>query len=298
MPRDYYETLGVSRTADEAEIKRVYRNLARKYHPDRNPGDKDAEQKFKEVQEAYDVLSDKTKKAQYDRFGSVGDNAGFGGGAGPGGATFHWGGAGPGNFSSEIPEELFRMFGDLGSNGGAAGARPRGRRSRQPAPPREIETEIEIPFETAAEGGKVSIRIDSRELDVSVPAGINEGGKLRLRGQGPDGEDVTLSIKIKPHKFFRREGDNVILDVPVTVAEAVLGAKVDVPTLDGSKLTVKVPPGTSSGARLRLRGKGIKGADQYLEIKVMVPSAADEKSKELIAEFAQRNPQNPRAEFE
>jgi len=298
MPRDYYETLGVARTADDDEIKRVYRTLARKYHPDRNPGDKEAEQKFKEVQEAYDILSDKSKKAQYDRYGFSGPDAGFGGGGGPGGAPFHWGGgAGPGNFSGEIPEELFRFFGDLGGNGGA-GPRPRGRRSRQPAAPREIESEIEIPFETAAQGGKVSLRIDSRELDVSIPAGINEGGKLRLRGQGPDGEDVTLTIKVKPHKLFRREGDNIILDVPVTIAEAVLGAKVDVPTLDGSKLTVKVPTGTSSGARLRLRGKGIKGADQYLEIKVTVPGAVDDKSKELIEEFARLNPQNPRVEFQ
>lgn len=293
MPRDYYETLGVNRNATDDEIKRAYRSLARKYHPDRNPGDKQAEQQFKEVQEAYDVLSDKTKKGNYDRFGFSGPNGS--GGGGPGGTTFHWGGAGPGNFSGDVnPEEIFQQFfGDLG--GAGFSPQTRGRRSRQP-PREDIESEIEVPFEIAALGGKISVRIDSRELDVSIPQGMTDGGKLRLRGQGPSGEDVTLKIKIRPHKYFRREDDNIILDVPVTIGEAVLGAKVDVPTLDGSRLTVKVPPGTSSGARLRLRGKGIKEGDQYLEIKIVAPPSTDERSKELVEEFAKRNPQDPRAE--
>jgi DnaJ-class molecular chaperone len=294
MPRDYYETLGVSKTANEDEIKRAYRNLARQYHPDRNPGDKQAEQRFKEVQEAYDVLSDKTKRANFDRFGFAGPNGGAGGG--PGGATFHWGGGAPGGFSGEIdPEEIFQFFSDLGGAGG--GARPRGRRSRQARPREEVESEIEVPFETAAVGGKISIRIDSKELDISIPAGTNDGSKLRLRGQGPGGEDVVLKIKVRPHRFFKREGDNVILETPISIAEAVLGGAVDVPTLDGSRLSVKVPPGTSSGARLRLRGKGIKGGDQYLEMKVVVPGSVDERSKELIQEFANHNPQNPRADI-
>lgn len=293
MPQDYYETLGVSRNASADEIKKAYRNLARKHHPDRNPGDKQAEQRFKEVQEAYDVLSDETKKTQYDRFGFVGPNGGPGGG--PGGPTFHWGGGGPGNFSEINPEDLFSIFGELGG-GGLGGGRTRGRRARS-RPPEEVESEIEIPFETAALGGKISVRINDRELDVSIPPGVSEGGKLRLRGQGPDGTDITLKLKIRPHKWFRREGDDIILDVPISIAEAVLGAKIDVPTLDGSRLTVKVPPGTSSGARLRLRGKGVKDGDEYLEMKIMTPPNIDEKSKELIEEFNKRNPHNPRAEL-
>lgn len=298
MPQDYYETLGVSRNASADEIKKAYRNLARKHHPDRNPGDKQAEQRFKEVQEAYDVLSDDTKKSQYDRFGFAGPTGGPNGG--PGGATFHWGGGGPG-FSGEInPEDIMNLFGDLGVNlgGGAGGTRARGRRGRaRPEPQQqEIESEIEIPFEVAATGGKISVRINDRELDVSIPPGVTDGGKLRLRGQGPNGEDVTLKVKIRPHRFFRREGDNIILDVPISIPEAVLGGTVDVPTLDGSRLSVKVPPNTSSGARLRLRGKGIKGGDQFLEMKVMAPPTPDQQSKELIEEFGKRNSYNPRAD--
>ncbi len=142
--------------------------------------------------------------------------------------------------------------------------------------------------------GTVSLSVDSREINLKVPAGVEEGKKLRLGGQGPGGGDLLVRLKIEPHPYFRREGNNVIVEVPVSVSEAILGAKVDVPTLDGTHLTVKVPPGTSSGARLRLRGKGIAGGDQFIEIKIAVPKPADERSRELIEEFARLNPQDPR----
>jgi len=302
MPRDYYETLGLKRNASEDEIKKAYRKLARQYHPDRNPGDKQAEGKFKEVQEAYDVLSDKTKRAHYDRFGTAEAGAGFGGGRGGGrGQTFHWGGGGPGGFEemdSATASELFRqMFGgDAGDLGELFGQRGRrGGRARRPETGPEVQSEVTIPFLTAAVGGSVTLSVDGRELAVRIPAGIEDGKVLRLQGQAPGGGDLRLVVHIQPHPYFRREGNDVILEVPLSVAEAALGTKVDVPTLDGSKLTVTIPPGTSSGSRLRLRGKGIAGGNQYIEAKVMVPAAKDARSRELIQEFAKLNPQDPRS---
>jgi DnaJ-class molecular chaperone len=296
MPRDYYEVLGVSRDASENDIKKAYRKLARQYHPDRNPGDKQAETRFKEVQEAYDVLHDKTKRTQYDRFGFAGPGAA--GGQGP--FRAQGGGTGPGGFEYQgvNPEDLESILGAFAGGGGGFaemfGRRGRGR-GRAPRPAESFEAEVAIPFLRAALGGTVSLNVDGREIDVRVPAGVEEGKKLRLAGQGPGGGDLLVRIKIEPHPYFRREGNNIVLDVPVSLSEAVLGAKVDVPTLDGTHLTVKVPPGTSSGARLRLRGKGIKNGDQFIEIKIVVPKASDERSRELIEEFARLNPQDARS---
>jgi DnaJ-class molecular chaperone len=158
-----------------------------------------------------------------------------------------------------------------------------------------VEAEATIPFQTAAVGGAVGLSVDGRQLEVKVPAGVEEGKKLRLRGQGPGGADLIVKLHIAPHPYFRREGNNLILEVPLSLSEAVLGAKVEVPTLAGERLSVKVPPGTSSGARLRLRGKGIAGGDQFIEIKIAVPTPKDERSRELLEEFAKLNPQSPRA---
>ncbi len=291
MPRDYYEVLGVSRNASESDVKKAYRKLARQYHPDRNPGDKQAEARFKEVQEAYDILNDKAKRAQYDRFGFAGLG---GGGQGP----FRAEGGGPGGFEFQgvNPEDLESILGAFGGGGFGEmfGRRARGR-GRAARPPASVEAEVAIPFLTAALSGTVSLNVDGRAIDVRVPVGVEEGKKLRLAGQGPSGGDLLVRIKIEPHLYFRREGNNVILDVPVSVSEAILGTKVDVPTLDGTHLTVKVPAGTSSGARLRLRGKGIAGGDQFIEIKIVAAKVGDERSREIIEEFARLNPQNPRA---
>jgi DnaJ-class molecular chaperone len=304
MARDYYEILGVPRNASEEDLKRAHRKLARQYHPDRNPGDKQAEARFKEVQQAYDVLSDKTKRAQYDRFGEAGLGAGFrGGGEGPGGPQFHWGGAGPGGFQQVDPAEAEAMFRQIFGGGGEPfdmeslfGRRQRGgARTRRPqAPPQVVESEVTIPFQTAALGGTVNLQLDGRELAVKIPAAAEEGRPLRLRGQAPGGGDLLLRLRIEPHPYFRREGKDLVLDMPLSLGEAVLGTQVDVPTLDGSRLTVKVPPGTSSHKRLRLRGRGIAGGDQYIEIRIVVPAAKDSRSRELIEEFARLNPQSPR----
>jgi curved DNA-binding protein len=315
MPRDYYEVLGVSRTASADEIKSAYRKLARQYHPDRNPGDKEAEAKFKEVQQAYDVLSEPPKRAQYDQFGADFERAttGAGAGGGPSGWTFRWGGAGGpgpdfgGMDAADAEEIISKVFGGAfaGDLGGARTGRG-GRRRGRATPAQDVAQDIEIDFATAARGGKVELQVQrpdgagAQRLDLDIPAGIADGGQLRLKGQGHAGGDLYIKVHIRPHPHFRREGQDLILEVPITVGEAVLGGKVDVPSLDGT-VTLTVPAGASSGQRLRLRGRGLPSpgggarGDQYVELKVVVPRSVDERSQELVKEFAERNPQDPRA---
>jgi DnaJ-class molecular chaperone len=310
MPRDYYEVLGVGRGASEDEIKKAYRKLARQYHPDRNPGDKQAEARFKEIQDAYDILSDKAKRERYDRYGFAGPEPGMPGGAGGEPFTFRWGGGGgPGGSQQVDPEqmeEILRMFGGggggdegLGGLGGIFGRRgrggARGRRSQAAEAPAEAEHEVSVPFLTAAQGGSLDLSINGQEGSVRIPAGVSDGQVIRV--PAPGGGRVRLKLRVDPHPFFKREGNDIILDVPLSVREAVLGTKVDVPTLDGTRLTVTVPPGTSSGKRLRLKGKGIKGGDQYIQAQVVAPAARDERSRELMDEFARLHPQDPRADL-
>lgn len=294
MPRDHYEILGVKREASEEEVKKAYRKLARQYHPDRNPGDKQAEAKFKEVQAAYDILGDKKKRSNYDRFGHAGPEEG----GGPGASTFRWGSGAPGGFQQMNPEaaqDIFNQFFGGGVEDLFGKKRRGGARSRSPEPPPQMESDVSVPFVTAALGGSLSIQIEGRELTVKIPAGVEDGKTLRLQGQAPGGGDLHLKLHIQPHAYFTREGKNIVLEVPIALPEAVLGVKVDVPTLDGTHLSVKIPPGTSSGARLRLRGRGIAGGDQFIQIKIVVPAPADDRSRELIDEFARLNPQTPRA---
>ncbi|MBL8795127.1 MAG: J domain-containing protein [Planctomycetia bacterium] len=303
MARDYYEVLGVPRKANADEIRKAYRKLAREFHPDRNPGDKQAEARFKEAQEAYDVLSDETKRGQYDRFGHVGPQ-GFGGGGGGGGGgprshSFQWGGG-----EDVDPNDILRQFFGGGGGGGFGGAgveelfrgarAGRGSRGARRPEPEEVETEVSIPFLTAARGGTVSVQVNDNRLDVKIPAGVGDGKVLRLQGQAPGGGDLRLKLRIEPHPYFTRDDKDVTLRVPLSLAEAILGGAVDVPTLDGSWATVKVPPGTSTGKKLRLRGKGIDGGDQYIEFQVTVPEVNDDKGKELVRELARLYPQQPR----
>jgi DnaJ-class molecular chaperone len=314
MPRDHYEVLGVKRDASEEEIRKAYRKLARQHHPDRNPGDKQAAARFKEVQDAYDVLGDKDKRAQYDRFGHLPEGMGgfpFGGGGGGGGAGAQMdpammqdllrrfgmggmGGMGEGD-QAEGGIDLSSILGAMGGMGGMGGTGRQRRTRRTAEPPPTQETEVSVPFETAARGGTLHLKIGEHEVDVKVPAGSEDGKKLRLSGAGPNGGDLVLRLKVEPHRYFRREGKDIILEAPLSVSEAVLGTKIDVPTLDGERLTVKVPPGSSTGKRLRLRGKGIAGGDQYIEVKVMVPPTVNERSRELLEEFGRLNPQSPRS---
>lgn len=280
MARDHYETLGVSKSATAEEITKAYKKLARQHHPDRNLGDKSAEAKFKEIQSAYDTLNDPKKKSNYDQFGT--DQPMPEGG--PGG--FHFGGGQPGgmNIDPEMFQDLLGRF-----TGG-------GRRGRKKQPPPDLEAEARIPLATAASGGTVSMRLDSKTIDVKIPAGIEEGKKLRIPGQGPGGSDITVKILFDDHPFFRREGRDIYLDVPISIPEAIQGCKIEVPTVAGKRATVKIAPGTSGGTKLRLGGQGLPGGDQYLVFKVSVPKHADERTMKLVEEFRKLHPEDPRAD--
>jgi DnaJ-class molecular chaperone len=314
---DYYETLGVSRGASADEIRKAYRKLAKQYHPDRNPDDESAAQKFKEIQEAHSVLGDEEKRAQYDRFGKAFQGAGgqrwAGGQAGPGG------GAGPIDLNDIFGEggiDLGDIFGGGaggGGFGGFGGGGPRARRTRQPVPTagQNVEMEVEIPFHLAAEGGSWGVPLQRPDgtverINVKIPAGVQAGATIRLAGQGHPGQhggppgDVLLRLKVAPHPYFRREGNNLLLDLPITPAEAVLGAKVEVPTLSGERGTISVPPGTSSGGRIRLAGRGVpdrktqQRGDQLLVVKIVVPKPVDDETRQLYEQIADRSTQNPR----
>lgn len=305
MGRDYYDVLGVSRTAPADDIKKAYRAAARKLHPDVNKAP-DAQKKFTEVQNAYDVLSDEKKRRAYDQFGEAGVS-GAAGGAGP---APGWGGAaGPGGYRVNVggqgfdPDDLSSMFetffGGAGSGRGG-GARSGGRKGSRRAAPRSEEPapevhDVKVDFMRAVRGGSESLRVSSggaaRSVDVKIPAGIPSGATMRLRGLGPldhDGDptDLLIRVLIEPHPLFRRgEGAeagkslDVYLDVPLSIAEATLGATVHVPTLAGS-VDLKIPPGTASGKKLRVRGQGIAPAggaagDLYAVIQIVPPKLDD-----------------------
>jgi curved DNA-binding protein len=333
MSADYYEILGVGRSASDDELQKAYRKLARKYHPDLNPDDKAAQKKFKEVQQAYDVLSDEKKRKLYDQFGANYEQMAAGGGPPWGGAAGggqvppgfegfefqgNWPGGGGGGGGPLPPdlEDLLRQF----TGGGAtvdfgSGTAGRRRSRRRPAEPgADLRHEVQIPLRTAVDGGEVGLRVhregraESPELlTVKIPPGIDDGQTIRLRGQGatsrsggPAG-DLFVTVRIAPHPSFRRDGLDLIAKVPVTVAEAALGAKVDIPTPHGT-ITMKVPAGTSSGARLRAKGQGVQKrdgqpGDLYAELQIVLPKHLDHESQELLRQLAERLKDNPRADL-
>jgi molecular chaperone DnaJ len=370
--QDYYELLGVNRKAAVKEIRQAYRKLARKYHPDLNPGDKSAEEKFKQIQEAYDILSDSKKRQIYDQFGFYSDSAAAGGaagaGAGPGGVHvdfggFDFGGAGGGSFS-----DLFSQF----FRGGGVGA---GFPQEAAGPERgdALEYQIEIGFWDAVRGAvkKLTItRLDTcgecrgtgavrgaqqvcpdcggsgtrtqvsgrmrfnltcarcggsgklrtlcrtcggegrvrraETMEVRIPAGVNTGSRVRVPGRGNAGRlggppgDLYIILEVAPHSYFERRGDDLYTVVPITVSEASLGAKIEVPTMDGRAL-LRIPPGTNSGQKFRLREKGVSSArtpgkrgDQYVEVQVVVPKPVDERVRNLLRELGKLAPEDPR----
>ena len=299
---DYYKVLGVSKSAKPDEIRKAYRKLARENHPDAKPDDKAAAERFKQIQESYDVLNDDTKRQQYDRFGSDYKQAGR---AGAGQNPFAGGGGG---FGGGGPIDLGDLFGqgvDFSEFfGGAAPASSSRKGKRTAARGEDVRATVGVPFETAVSGGAIDVRIDRggkvETLTVKVPPGVSSGQVVRLAGQGspsPRGGaagDLFLTIDIEPHAYFRREGSNLLLDVPITPSEAVLGTKVEVPTLTEGQMVVKIPPGTSSGAKLRLRGKGIvdsqthQTGDQFVVVKIVVPKEISEADKSLYKQLAER----------
>jgi len=339
MPkRDFYEVLGVGRKDSPDEIKKAYKRLARQYHPDRNKGDKAAEERFKDVAEAYQVLGDAEKRAQYDRFGQAGFS-----GFDPTGAEHYYTytPGGPGGVRINM-EDLFGRRGKRSGRAGPGGIRdifseifgfedaPGGVPFNPDGGAQSVEAELTIDFDEAVRGGNRTLTLnverpcevcggrgvsgrqvcgrcrgqglisEPQTLTVKIPAGVRDGGKLRLRGKGRAGGDLHVVVHVRPHPLFRREGDDLHLEVPVTASEAALGAEITVPTLEG-KATLKVPAGTQSGQMLRLRGKGMPRpngsgrGDEYVRVQVTVPKHPDQRTQELFQEIAERNPENPRS---
>jgi len=371
MAKDFYETLGVAKGASEDELKKAYRKLAMQYHPDRNPNDKEAEKKFKEINEAYDVLKDPQKKAAYDRFGHAAFSQGAGGGAGPGAAGFDFSGS-----FSDIFEDLFSEFtgsrqrrGGGGGNGAQASGGARGA---------DLRYNLDITLEDAFKGKQQSIKVTTsatceacsgtgaekgskpeqcpncegrgtiraqqgfftieracpqcsgtgkiiknpckpcagtgtvrkeKTLNVTIPAGVEEGTRIRLAGEGEAGYrggpagDLYIFLGVKPHKIFRREGANIHCHVPITFSTAALGGAVEVPTIDGGRVKVTIPAGTQSGHQFRLKGKGMSilrsnaRGDMYIEAHVETPVNLSKKQKDLLKEFeeaggAKSNPES------
>ncbi len=370
--QDYYELLGVSRKASAKEIRTAFRKLARKYHPDLNPGDKSSEEKFKQLQEAYDVLSDSKKRQMYDQHGFYSDN--FQPGAGPAGGDagvnfdfggFDFGGGGGEGVGGGSFRDLFSQF----FRGGRGGVMEPEQEAGG-----DLEYQIEIDFGDAVRGAvkKLQItRLDTCEtchgtgaigspqtctvcggtgtiqqaagkmrfnvpctrcggtgkirtpcrtcggegrvrrtetIEVRIPAGLASGSRVRVPGKGNSGTmgapagDLYLRVEVRPHPFFERRGNDLYTKVPVTVSEATLGAKIEVPTIDGRSL-VKIPPGTNSGSTLRLREKGIISArngsrgDQYVEVQVVVPKRTDERVRNLMKELEKIEPEDPRKDL-
>lgn len=309
--QDLYAILGVGRTASADELKKAYRRLARKYHPDVNPGDKAAEEKFKEINNAFEILSDPKKRPLYDELGMDAAKIGWdpekaaafrqwrSGARGPRGAGGPGGGFGGFGFETGEPVDLGDLFGEIfgggraggGRGGGFGGAGFGGRAATRPSKGADFVDRIDIDLADAVKGRELELRIDRQpptKLSVKVPAGIADGGRIRLAGQGGPGArggpagDLYLEVHVRPHPAVRREGDDLFVNLPITVGEAIAGATVELPTFDGA-VQLKVPAGSQSGRKLRLRGKGVphlRGGgrgDLYAEVRVMVPAGAEAK---------------------
>ncbi|MDY7022486.1 MAG: J domain-containing protein [Cyanobacteriota bacterium] len=325
--RNYYQILGVPKDATLEEIKRVYRRLARQYHPDLNPGNKDAEEKFKDIGEAYNILSDAENRAQYDEYSKFWKQKGFQGRKGSPFSGFKsWGSKA--TASRTQTEEVdfedhpdFNTFIDqlLGRERRVRTAveDPPERVSPDPyrsprtkavykAPPREerqdIEARLTLPLERAYTGGTERIRLeDGRNLEVSLPAAMITGQRIRLRNQGIGGGDLYLKINVSSHPYFQLERSDIVCEVPITPSEAVLGSEIEVPTLDGW-VKMKIPPGVTSGKWLRLANKGYpngtgKRGDQLVELKIVVPKDPSPQERELYEKLRQLNSFRPRQDL-
>ncbi len=319
--KDFYAILGVPQDADATAIKKAYRKLARKEHPDQNPGDAKAEQRFKDIGEAYAVLSDTEQRQQYDAIRSMthgGARFRAGGPGGGGGAGFEdvfssmfgGGGAGPGvRFSTggggaqpNLEDILGGMFGGGGPAYGGFGA---------PAGPRRganITARTTLSFRDAVEGATVTLSTGNGRITTRIPAGVRDGQKIKLAGKGAPGDqgapagDLVLTVEVEKHPVFGRDGDNLTVDLPVTFAEAALGATVSVPTLSGEPVKVRIAPGTPSGRVLRVKGRGVPRKDHHgdllARVNIVVPQRlTDEARKAVEALQAQEQGEDPRGEL-
>lgn len=308
MAKDPYSILGVKRDASDAEIQKAFRRAAKKSHPDLFPGDKKAEDRFKELNAANDIIGDPAKRARFDR-GEIdasgaevranpfarGGRGGHGGGFGghPGGG---FGGQQAGGFAFE---DLSDLFGGMFRGGAGGGGNPFGG-GQQAQPPEDTRFKLDVDLADVATGATRRVTLPGgKSLDVTIPAGINDGQTIRLKGQGSNGADALVEVKIKSDSMYRREGRDLYVDVPVSLGEAVLGGKVEVPTVHGP-VTVSVPQGANTGTKLRLKGKGIAATkkdpagDQYVTLKVMLPKTPDPELEAFVKEWAAKKPYNPR----
>lgn len=302
--KDYYKTLGVAKNADEKEIKKAYRRLARQYHPDVNPGDKAAEARFKEINEAYEVLSDAEKRRKYDELGQSYQRWQQTGG-GPGGFDWNqWATAGGptgtrvayGDINDILGQGGFSdffeaIFGGMGMAGAGAG--------RSATRSQDLEHEVEITLAEAFTGAQRTIELDGRRLEVKIPAGVKTGSRVRVAGEAPAAGgraaprgDLYLRIKVLPHPTFERRDDDLYCEAPVDLFTALLGGEVHVPTLAGS-VALRIPPGTQSGRTFRLAGQGMprlrapqEHGDLYAKVRVMLPERLSEREQKLVREWA------------
>ena len=299
IDKDFYALLGVSKSASADEIKKAYRKLAMQFHPDRSPG-KESEDKFKDIGEAYAVLSDKEKRAEYDK---LRDAIASGYGRFPGGGRVHVQDFGFGE-EFDVEDLLSQLFGRMGGFGDTVQGFRVGRGARMPMRGRDVETQLTLSFDEAARGAERKIRVGGREVTVKIPAGVTDGARIRARAggerpaQGGESGDLYVRVAVKPHQFFGRRGPDLTLTLPVTFTEAALGSDVKVPTLNGP-VTLKIPAGTSSGRTFRLRGRGIKrsdgtASDLLATVQVAVPEKLNKKQKELVAELAETEKGSPR----
>jgi molecular chaperone DnaJ len=290
--KDFYQILGVAKDASEADIKKTYRQLARKYHPDSNPGDAKAEARFKEISEAFSVLSDPEQRKEYDAVRAMGSGARFT--AGGGGAN--------GGF-----EDVFSSFFGGGGRGGFPGGF--GGFDFGPTAGADLTARTSIDFIDSIKGATIKLSLQGMEpLNVKIPAGVSDGQKIKLRGKGrpsPNGGptgDLIVTVRVKPHPVFTREGANLRVTVPVTFTEAALGATISVPTLGGEPVKLKLNPGVPNGRVLRIKGRGVDAGnsrgDLLALIEVAVPSHLSEKAKKALQEFEELMPkEDPRAEL-
>jgi molecular chaperone DnaJ len=292
--KDFYKVLGVSKDVSEAELKKTYRKLSRKYHPDTNPGDAKAEAKFKEVSEAYSVLSDSKERAEYDQMRAMGPGPRFNPGAG--GQQYAGGFPGGANMGGAGFEDVFaNLFGGGGFN-------------RGPQKGSDLSMSSTLDFIDGVKGTQLKVRLGGGETTIKIPAGVLDGQKIRIAGKGqqsPNGGpagDLIISVTVKPHPVFTRDGMNLRLTVPVTYSEAVLGATIQVPTLGGEPVKLKVAPGTPNGRVLRVKGRGVVTAkaegDLLATVEIAVPSHLSEKAKHALEAFEELLPdEDPRADL-
>lgn len=314
MARNPYEVLGVAPSASDSDIRAAFRKLAKLHHPDRNPGDARAEDKFKEISGAFDILGDSERRRRFDRGEIDADGRerarAARPGAGPGRAGPFGASEGPGEFSdlSDLFADLFGARGGNAEGRGSDAGTGRGGFRGAPTRGRDLRYRLEVEFLEAALGARKRVTMpDGRSLDIAIPAGLDDGQTLRLRGQGEPGPgggqagDVYVEVTVRPHRIFERDGNDVHLEAPITLKEAVLGGKITVPTIDGD-VAVTVPRGANSGTVLRLRGRGVspkEGAsgDQFVKLKIVLPEGGDPDLEAFVKGWSGGADQEPRRHF-